>query len=149
VHPLLALDTNNLTDISTTFVDHLHAEPSAPPSLQQSPNLPVSALPLDASPSLLPFLANAPKIIRLRNNVTCVCQNGVCICIPEGPLDPRERAEHSTTHERHHHEHHAHSEHHHEEKRRIGRRRQIVGIFVSSMPCYRRTPRSLIIDGFL
>ncbi|KAJ2913267.1 hypothetical protein MD484_g7147, partial [Candolleomyces efflorescens] len=116
--------------ISTTFVDHLHAEPSAPPSLQQSPNIPVSALPLDASPSLLPFLANAPKIIRLRNSVACVCQNGVCVCIPEAPLDPSEHAEHSPTHERHHHEHHAHSEHHHEEKRRVGRRRQIVGIFV-------------------
>ncbi|RXW15464.1 hypothetical protein EST38_g10391 [Candolleomyces aberdarensis] len=116
--------------ISTTFVDHLHAEPSAPPSLQQSPTIPVSPLPIDASPNLLPFLANAPKIIRLRNNVTCVCQNGVCICIPEAALDPSEHAEHSTSHERHHHEHHVHPEHHHEEKRRIGRRRQIVGIFV-------------------
>ncbi|KAJ3549251.1 hypothetical protein NMY22_g957 [Coprinellus aureogranulatus] len=75
--------------ISTTFVDHLHAEPSAPPSPQEAP------VPLPT---------------------------GVCVCIPGSPTVP--------TNEEHHHSHHHHEHHHQTEKHRIGRRRQIVSIFV-------------------
>ncbi|KAJ3508919.1 hypothetical protein NMY22_g16463 [Coprinellus aureogranulatus] len=110
--------------ISTTFVDHLHAEPSAPPSPQEAPvPLPVIPSPslMEEPSTMLPFLSNTPKIIRLRSSIACICQNGVCVCIPGSPTVP--------TNEEHHHSHH-HHEHHQTEKHRIGRRRQIVSIFV-------------------
>ncbi|TFK16710.1 Zip-domain-containing protein [Coprinopsis marcescibilis] len=135
--------------ISTTYVDHLHSKPSAPPTPTSTPSIYTAPLPVpvSASPSfllqeptpILPFLANSPKIMRLRSQNSCVCHKVVCICVhpQETPIvgsdsnngvnEVQIDGPHHLNHNHHHHEHR--HEHHHEE-RQVGRRRQIVGIFV-------------------
>ncbi|KAF5313961.1 hypothetical protein D9611_006868 [Ephemerocybe angulata] len=126
--------------VSTTFVDRLQADPSAPPTPQLA-NAPVP-LPITASPHLLPepaalmpFLANTPKLLRMRSsNVACICQNGVCVCLPETavPGSPSHSLSEAGTLSRSSSNPHVHGNVHAHEHRqkRIGRRRQIVGIFV-------------------
>ncbi|KAG2002534.1 zinc-regulated transporter 2 [Coprinopsis cinerea AmutBmut pab1-1] len=132
--------------ISTTYVDRLQAKPSAPSTPAETPSLASTPLPLAVSgcptpvlgqdPTvILPFLTNTPKILRLHSNV-CVCQAGICpgacVCVPAPPKTPEpvqeERQERTEDHHEPLHDHRHH--HHHQEEIRVGRRRQIVGIFV-------------------
>ncbi|KAH6910747.1 ZIP zinc transporter-domain-containing protein [Coprinopsis sp. MPI-PUGE-AT-0042] len=113
--------------ISTTYVDRLNSKPSTPSeSPVTSPRPLPDEIPASSSAAvILPFLANTPKFMRLRSSTAClVCPNDICVCIPASP-----EQDITGTHEHHRHHHH---HHHHEEQQRhhIGRRRQIVGIFV-------------------